>query len=75
MAVPVQAMELLAEIDHPGVIVHLDSYHMNIEENSAREAVQVCGDKLGYVSETSTYTLAMKKRKLSLAFTLNSLLL
>jgi sugar phosphate isomerase/epimerase len=49
-ALTVQAMGLLAEIDHPGVMVHLDSYHMNIEENSARKAVQVCGDKLGYVS-------------------------
>jgi D-psicose/D-tagatose/L-ribulose 3-epimerase len=46
----VQAMGLLAEIDHPGVMVHLDSYHMNIEENSASEAVQACGEKLGYVS-------------------------
>lgn len=43
-------MGLLAEVDHPGVMVHLDSYHMNIEENSAGEAVQACGDKLGYVS-------------------------
>ncbi|GAQ77611.1 Xylose isomerase [Klebsormidium nitens] len=44
-----EAMELLSEIDHPGVMVHLDSYHMNIEENSAAEAVQTCGDKLRYV--------------------------
>jgi hypothetical protein len=29
-----QAMELIeGEVQHPNVFVHLDSYHMNIEEN------------------------------------------
>lgn len=29
------------------VKVHLDSYHMNIEENSMHEAVATCGESLG----------------------------
>jgi hypothetical protein len=29
------------------VKVHLDSYHMNIEERSLRQAVKCCGDSLG----------------------------
>lgn len=43
----VQGMELLADIDEPSLRVHLDSYHMNIEENSMGAAVKTCGKKLG----------------------------
>jgi len=35
--------------DPKNVFVHLDSYHAHIEENSMREAVLACGDRLGYV--------------------------
>jgi D-psicose/D-tagatose/L-ribulose 3-epimerase len=36
-----QAMELIeGEVQHPNVFVHLDSYHMNIEENR-------CGQQCG----------------------------
>lgn len=44
-----QAMDLIAEIDHPNVVVHLDSYHMNIEESSMADAVATCAPRLGYV--------------------------
>lgn len=44
-----EAMELLADINKDNVLVHLDSYHMNIEEFSMESAVRTCGDKLGYV--------------------------
>lgn len=40
-------MELLADINRGNVVVHLDSYHMNIEEFSMEAAVRTCGDKLG----------------------------
>ena len=40
-------MELLADINMDNVVVHLDTYHMNIEEKSMEDAVKVCGDKLG----------------------------
>ena len=49
-----QAMEFLAEVNEPNVKVHLDSYHMNIEERSLRQAVLTCGDKLGYVHVAGT---------------------
>jgi D-psicose/D-tagatose/L-ribulose 3-epimerase len=42
-------MELLADANHPNLYVHLDSYHMNIEEPSMEMAVRLCGEKLGYV--------------------------
>eukprot|EP00878_Enallax_costatus_P018219 GHUV01019172.1.p1 GENE.GHUV01019172.1~~GHUV01019172.1.p1 ORF type:complete len:247 (+),score=60.07 GHUV01019172.1:1018-1758(+) len=44
-----QAMDLIAEANHPNMYVHLDSYHMNIEEPSMEMAVRLCGDRLGYV--------------------------
>ena len=40
-------MEMLADIDRPNVAVHLDTYHMNLEERSMQAAVDACGDKLG----------------------------
>jgi D-psicose/D-tagatose/L-ribulose 3-epimerase len=45
------AKEMLAFIDRTGadIGVHLDSYHMNIEENGLVEPVQQTGSRLGYV--------------------------
>ncbi|KAL3134947.1 hypothetical protein ABBQ32_007907 [Trebouxia sp. C0010 RCD-2024] len=45
-----RAMELIDDAGNPpNLYVHLDTYHMNIEESSSEHAVGVCGDKLGYV--------------------------
>jgi D-psicose/D-tagatose/L-ribulose 3-epimerase len=44
-----QALDYLTELDHPNVGVHLDSYHMNIEEADMVGPVLACGDKLSYV--------------------------
>ncbi|MFN8623967.1 MAG: sugar phosphate isomerase/epimerase family protein [Chloroflexota bacterium] len=44
-----EALALIDEIGAPNVTVHLDSYHMNIEEDDFRTPVLVCGDRLGYV--------------------------
>lgn len=42
-------MELIDDAGNPpNLYVHLDTYHMNIEESSSEHAVGVCGDKLGY---------------------------
>ena len=45
------AAEMLALIDETGadIGVHLDSYHMNIEENGLAEPVVQCGDRLRYL--------------------------
>jgi len=42
-----ETMELLADINRSNVKVHLDSYHMNIEENSMADAVHTCETSLG----------------------------
>ncbi len=44
-----QALQLLSEVDKPNVKVHLDTYHMNIEEVDFVQPVLLCGDQLGYV--------------------------
>eukprot|EP00951_Prasinocladus_malaysianus_P017576 scaffold138770_cov23-Prasinocladus_malaysianus.AAC.1 len=42
-----QAMDFISEVDEDNVKVHLDTYHMNIEENNFGAAVRTCGDRLG----------------------------
>lgn len=44
-----QALEFLTEIDHDNVSVHLDTYHMNIEESDLFSPVLDVADRLGYV--------------------------
>ena len=44
-----QALRYVEEVDRPNVYVHLDSYHMNIEEADMFTPILECGDRLGYV--------------------------
>ena len=44
-----QALAYLDELDHSNVVIHLDSYHANIEEADVAAAIVACGDRLGYV--------------------------
>ena len=44
-----QAGELLDRIDEPNVFVHLDTYHMNIEEKGFYEPIVALGSRLGYI--------------------------
>jgi D-psicose/D-tagatose/L-ribulose 3-epimerase len=44
-----QALAFIADVDRPNVYVHLDTYHMNIEEPDMVSPVLQCGDRLGYV--------------------------
>ncbi|MEO5797172.1 MAG: sugar phosphate isomerase/epimerase family protein [Rhodoferax sp.] len=44
-----QALELIDRINAPNVVVHLDTYHMNIEEADFMQPVLACGKRLGYV--------------------------
>ena len=43
-----QAMEIIAATGADNIVVHLDSYHMNIEEGDFAAAIEGCGKKLGY---------------------------
>ncbi|SAK82906.1 xylose isomerase domain-containing protein [Caballeronia catudaia] len=44
-----QALALIDEVNAPNVVVHLDTYHMNIEESDFMQPVLECGKRLGYV--------------------------
>ena len=44
-----QALGFLDDIDHDNVSVHLDTYHMNIEESDLFSPVLDVADRLGYV--------------------------
>jgi D-psicose/D-tagatose/L-ribulose 3-epimerase len=44
-----QALELADEIAAENVVVHLDAYHMNIEEPNLADPIRLCGSRLGYV--------------------------
>jgi D-psicose/D-tagatose/L-ribulose 3-epimerase len=43
------ALAYIDEVDHPNIGVHLDTYHMNIEESDLFLPVLLCGDRLSYV--------------------------
>lgn len=44
-----QALDYLEQLNRPNVAVHLDSYHMNIEEADMFSPVLDCAHRLGYV--------------------------
>ena len=41
-----QAVKLIDMIDEPNAFIHLDSYHMNVEEKDFYTAIKTAGDKL-----------------------------
>jgi D-psicose/D-tagatose/L-ribulose 3-epimerase len=43
------ALALIDEVAAPNLVVHLDTYHMNIEEANLADPVRACGERLGYV--------------------------
>jgi D-psicose/D-tagatose/L-ribulose 3-epimerase len=44
-----QALDFIADVAAPNVTVHLDSYHMNIEEDDLAAPIRACGDRRGYL--------------------------
>lgn len=44
-----QALELIDIVGMPNLKVHLDTFHMNIEEASMTDAILACGDKLAHM--------------------------
>jgi len=43
-----QARRYVGAVDSPAVAIHLDTFHMNIEERDLGEAIAVAGDRLGH---------------------------
>jgi D-psicose/D-tagatose/L-ribulose 3-epimerase len=44
-----QMVEFIDEIDEQNVLVHLDTFHMNIEEQDLQASLLLAGERLGYV--------------------------
>lgn len=44
-----QMVAMVSEVDEPNVFVHLDTFHMNIEERDLYAAFMLAGERLGYV--------------------------
>jgi len=43
-----QAMQMVKDVDSEHISVHLDTYHMNIEEKDSAKAILAAGEKLGH---------------------------
>ncbi len=41
--------DFIEKYEIPNVFVHLDTFHMNIEEENMSDAIRYCGNKLGYI--------------------------
>jgi len=44
-----QALDIIAATGADNIVVHLDTYHMNIEEGNLARCVETCGRKIGYL--------------------------
>ncbi len=44
-----QAVELMDRIDSDNMFIHLDTYHLNIEEESFSDAIRTAGKRLEYI--------------------------
>lgn len=49
-----QALQLVNDINHPSVGVHLDTFHMNIEEKNQAKAIVKAGNKLKHFHACGT---------------------
>ena len=43
-----QALEMIADVNSPALLVQLDTFHMNIEEKNQAAAIRKAGKKLGH---------------------------
>ncbi|NDF56738.1 MAG: sugar phosphate isomerase/epimerase [Actinobacteria bacterium] len=44
-----EGLDFLDEVNRPNAFLHLDTYHMNIEEDGMQKSVLAAGERLGYV--------------------------
>ena len=45
----IEGLAFLDEVNRPNTFIHLDTYHMNIEEDGMEKSVIAAGDRLGFV--------------------------
>ena len=45
----IEGLAFLDDVNRPNAFIHLDTYHMNIEEDGLQKSVLAAGERLGYV--------------------------
>ena len=50
-----EARELMDQVGHPAVGIHLDCFHMSIEETDLGEAIRAAGDKLYHLHASASH--------------------
>lgn len=50
-----QAVEMIERVNHPALKIHLDSFHMNIEERSFADAIQMAGPHLAHFHASANH--------------------
>jgi D-psicose/D-tagatose/L-ribulose 3-epimerase len=45
----IEGLAFLDEVNRPNTFIHLDTYHMNIEEDGMEKSILAAGDRLGFV--------------------------
>lgn len=50
-----QAVQIVDRVNHPALKIHLDTFHMNIEERSIPEAIQVAGPHLAHLHASANH--------------------
>ena len=50
-----QAVEIVERVNHPNLKIHLDTFHMNIEEKSIPEAIRTTGPHLAHLHASANH--------------------
>jgi len=50
-----EALKFIEEVGEPNLVVHADTFHMNIEEKNFYEPIRVAGKKLGYLHANESH--------------------
>ena len=69
-----QGLKFLADTGNSHVKLHLDTFHMNIEEANPAAAIRLAGDKIGYLRAVAAFSLANEECEAQAAATLRGAL-
>ncbi|MEM7674162.1 MAG: sugar phosphate isomerase/epimerase family protein [Verrucomicrobiota bacterium] len=50
-----QAIDLIDRVDHNALKIHIDTFHMHIEENNSAEAIRRAGGHIGHVHASASH--------------------
>lgn len=68
-----QAVELIERVGHPALKIHLDTFHMNIEEDNSVAAILAAADHIGHVHASASHRGLLGKDQVDWAGVLSAL--